>query len=94
MEVSVKTNWSWIIKVIFKQRQRIIHIYNMFLPDIFTKLLELKICRFANPARSHAVFVLWMACNGRLVTKDKLHCFGMIDHVSCCFCTMKKRFNT
>lgn len=30
--------------------------------------------------------MLWLACNGRLATKDRLIRFGMISNDSCCFC--------
>lgn len=45
---------------------------------------------YGNLARPKAQLVLWLACHGRLATKDRLHRFGMIDNIQCCFCSQTK----
>jgi hypothetical protein len=37
-------------------------------------------------ARPRALVNLWLACNERLATRDRLHKFGLIDAISCCCC--------
>lgn len=101
MEVSVKTNWSWIVKAIFKQRQRVINnqYYGTMLNQYYVSTRQIykairtdsmQVCQrkiwMDKPASLRVLFMLWMDCNGRLATKDKLHHFGMIDQVNCCFC--------
>ncbi|XP_058777120.1 uncharacterized protein LOC131651476 [Vicia villosa] len=41
---------------------------------------------YHNIARPRAIFILWLACNGRLATKDRLRKFGMLESDECCFC--------
>lgn len=41
---------------------------------------------FCNYARPRAIFTFWMACLGRLPTKDRLQIFGIITYGKCCFC--------
>lgn len=40
-----------------------------------------------NIARPRAQFTLWVACHGRLATKDRLYRFGMIQDATCAFCS-------
>lgn len=48
---------------------------------------------FGNMARSRANFILWLACRGRLMTKDKLSKIGvMIDRI-CSFCDQLESCN-
>jgi hypothetical protein len=42
---------------------------------------------YGNMARPRALINLWIACNERLVTRDRLHQFGLIGNICCCFCT-------
>ncbi|XP_058752433.1 uncharacterized protein LOC131625603 [Vicia villosa] len=48
---------------------------------------------YKNIARPRACFILWLACHEKLATKDRLHRFGMIDNVSCCFCSGMESLN-
>lgn len=41
-----------------------------------------------NHARPRAIFTLWMACNKRLLTKDRMNRFGMATDGLCVFCKM------
>ncbi|CAI8610766.1 unnamed protein product [Vicia faba] len=38
-------------------------------------------------------FVLWLACNGRLATKDRLRRFGLINDENCIFCHQRETHN-
>ncbi|XP_058742336.1 uncharacterized protein LOC131614805 [Vicia villosa] len=40
-----------------------------------------------NRARPRTVFILWLACNNRLATKDRLAKFGRIVDCECAFCS-------
>ncbi|XP_058776177.1 uncharacterized protein LOC131650488 [Vicia villosa] len=48
---------------------------------------------FGNYARPRAVFILWLVCNGRLATKERLKKFGMISDDCCAFCLEKETTN-
>ncbi|XP_058783773.1 uncharacterized protein LOC131658504 [Vicia villosa] len=48
---------------------------------------------FGNFARPRAVFILWLACNGRLATKVRLKNFGMTQDDRCVFCEEKETLN-
>jgi hypothetical protein len=48
---------------------------------------------YGNNARPRANFILWLACHGRLATKDRLLKYGMIDNNTCCFCTKEETLN-
>ncbi|CAK8574064.1 unnamed protein product [Lathyrus sativus] len=37
--------------------------------------------------------MLWLACHGRLATKDRLHKYGMIEDTECCFCEKNESLN-
>ncbi|XP_058775926.1 uncharacterized protein LOC131650226 [Vicia villosa] len=41
---------------------------------------------YHNIARPRAMFILWIACNGRLATKDRLRKIGILTDDACCFC--------
>lgn len=43
-----------------------------------------------NMARPRACFVLWMACHGKLATKDRLYRMGFINDDICVLCAKKK----
>jgi hypothetical protein len=42
---------------------------------------------YGNLARPRALVNLWLACNERLATRERLHKYGLIDAISCCFCS-------
>lgn len=54
---------------------------------------EWKNLLYGNTARPRANFILWLACHGRLSTKDRLCKYGMIDDKSCCFCSEEESMN-
>jgi hypothetical protein len=84
-----------------KQRDGIkqIQVWNEMItaPKFSMKMMYLAIhdrsqtgCRtlfYGNLARPRALVNLWLACNERLATRDRLHKFGLIDAISCCFCS-------
>lgn len=41
---------------------------------------------FDNMARSRAIFMMWLACHGKLVTKEILKRFGVMHSDNCNFC--------
>ncbi|XP_058752774.1 uncharacterized protein LOC131625952 [Vicia villosa] len=41
---------------------------------------------FKNLARLKAKFIMWVACHNRLATKERLHRFGLLNSICCCFC--------
>ncbi|XP_058745986.1 uncharacterized protein LOC131618845 [Vicia villosa] len=45
---------------------------------------------FGNMARPRSVFLLWLACNGMLATKDHLKKIGMIQDDRCAFCVQQE----
>lgn len=45
---------------------------------------------FGNLAHPRSVFVLWLACNGRLATKERLKKFGMVQDDRCVFYSQKE----
>lgn len=42
---------------------------------------------YGNVARPQALMTLWLACHGKLPTKDNMHRFGLIQNKLCCFCS-------
>lgn len=36
---------------------------------------------------------IWLACHGKLATKDRLHKFGMVENTKCCFCGKMEYIN-
>ncbi|KAK2421853.1 hypothetical protein QL285_032436 [Trifolium repens] len=101
MEACVPDNASWIMKAIMKQRDGIhqIQMWNEMInaPKFCMKKMYLAIhdrsqivtwrtLFYGNLARPRALVNLWLACNERLATRDRLHKFGIIDATRCCFC--------
>ena len=41
---------------------------------------------YRNPARPRAHIIVWLACLERLNTRARLHRFGFIQDMCCCFC--------
>lgn len=42
---------------------------------------------YGNMAHPIAMFVLWLACYGRLGIKERLLNFDLVEDARCCFCT-------
>lgn len=42
---------------------------------------------YGNLAGPRDIFVLWLACQGRLATKERLCRFVLISNDCCCFCS-------
>ncbi|CAK8562587.1 unnamed protein product [Lathyrus sativus] len=57
------------------------------------QLVEWKNLVYGNNARPRANFILWLACHGRLATKDKLLKYGMIDNNECWFYAKEETLN-
>jgi hypothetical protein len=55
--------------------------------------VEWRVTMYQNIARPRAIFILWMACHGRLATKDRLKKFGVNLDVKCCFCNQEETLN-
>jgi hypothetical protein len=56
-------------------------------------VVDWKVTLYGNIARPRALFIFWLACHGRLPTKDRLHKFGVSVDVKCCFCTKEETIN-
>ncbi|KAL5146890.1 putative ribonuclease H protein [Glycine soja] len=108
MHIEMKNTDSWIMKAILKQREDLEKIDNMEelmirgsinMGKLYRKLQdcgqrkEWKNLLYGNTARPRANFILWLACHGRLSTKDRLCKYGMIDDKSCCFCSEEESMN-
>lgn len=48
---------------------------------------------YGNKARPKAQMIPWLVCHGKIVTKSRLHKFGMIDNVYCCVCANEETLN-
>jgi hypothetical protein len=102
MEAIIPKNASWIMKAIMQQKEGI-HQNQIWLEMMETQKFSMKKIYLAfhdqsqsvawktlfygNMARPRALINLWIACNERLVTRDRLHQFDLIDNICCCFCT-------
>lgn len=95
-------NSSWIMKGIMKCRPLILnnHAWTTMshLPRYVTQIMykELqgdaaevnwKILTLGSLAWPRAQLIAWLACHGRLATRERLQRFGLIDTSMCCFCT-------
>lgn len=99
MDMEMKNHHSWIMKEIMNQRESIHRIQqmwdNMVVPkviDWYTTLIDdgqravwRKLITY-NKARPRAVMCLWLACRGKLATKDRLKRFNLIQDSSCVLC--------
>ncbi|XP_058733894.1 uncharacterized protein LOC131605567 [Vicia villosa] len=99
--MEIKVNGSWIIKHILKlgedikgtqQWQYLNQGAKFQTRDIYKELMkhhplvEWRGLVYKNKARPRAVFVLWLACQHRLATKDRLAKFGVNVDQHCVFC--------
>lgn len=48
---------------------------------------------YCNKARPRAQMILWLVCHGKIDTKARLHGFGMVDNMQCCFCDKDDALN-
>lgn len=102
MRMEIMENWSWILINILKTRDtvtrleqwkdkenthrfRMKHLYLGYLSRL--PKVEWKGLVCGNRARLRVVFMLWMACNKRLATKDRLEQFGCNVDRKCVFCS-------
>ncbi|XP_058750078.1 uncharacterized protein LOC131623068 [Vicia villosa] len=105
MVVPIKNSCSWILKEILKTIQEVEGLnqwQQVVKNDVFkTKkfyysLVEAKSkvpwrkLMYENEASPRALFTLWMSCNKRIGTKDRLSKFGMISEENCEFCPAKE----
>jgi hypothetical protein len=56
-------------------------------------VVDWRVLMYGNIARPRAIFTLWMACHGRLATKDRLNRFGVTIDDKCCFCPKEESLN-
>ncbi|XP_058726066.1 uncharacterized protein LOC131597381 [Vicia villosa] len=45
---------------------------------------------FGNFARPRSIFIFWLACNGRLATKERMKRFGLLPEDKCLFCPQQE----
>jgi hypothetical protein len=93
------TSCSWIWKAILKQRESLLqiqgweHMKGRMITRMVYQVLKVgypsvdwKVTMYQNFARPRAIFTFWLACHGRLATKDRLRKFGVNVEATCCFC--------
>lgn len=103
--VTIRSICSWIMKAVLMQRinlqqnqtwQRMLQDPNFYTRKVYHNL---KMPQQTVPwrkmvsnsiARSRAIFIVWLACQDRLSTKERLHRFGFIDNDSCIFCDQQE----
>lgn len=103
--VRVKSNCSWILRSIMKSREITTQsqVWNRMLQQVSSKTqvmyrelqetkpnVHQKNIFFNNFARPKAKFILWVACHNRLVMKDRLRRFALIDNYVYGFCSEKE----
>ncbi|XP_045810689.1 uncharacterized protein LOC123905094 [Trifolium pratense] len=101
MEVCIPDNASWIMKAIMQHRdgihQNLVWIEMLNASKFRMKKMYMAVhdraqsvvwrtLFYGNVARPRALVNLWLACNERLATRDRLHKHGAIDTTRCCFC--------
>ncbi|XP_058762042.1 uncharacterized protein LOC131635435 [Vicia villosa] len=101
MTVKVRASCSWMLKVILNQREDLAgmqawkdslsarkfckkKIYIGFLTN--NQTVPWRKVFYDNEARPRAFFITWLACHGRLATKDRLKRFGILDNENCVLC--------
>src|SRR4051812_29880728 len=104
LTIPCKPSWSWMMKGIMQQVgciPTIQHSWNTILQrprfqmkSIYRGILEDNIrvnWRFMlkhNVARPRGCVTLWLLCQGKLATKDRLTRFGIIQDSCCSLCSM------
>lgn len=63
------------------------------IPQHYDQKVEWKDLIYDNNAKPRSCFITWLACHGKLATKDRLFNFGMIDNKKCCFCSEEESKN-
>ncbi|XP_058726146.1 uncharacterized protein LOC131597466 [Vicia villosa] len=101
MEMQRKDSFSWMFKVLLQIRDQVKNSaqwnhmkqsQQFKMKKMYTSLMEQsedmdwKGLIMGNQARPRAKIILWLACHGRLATKDRLVKFGMISDTKCEFC--------
>ncbi|XP_058746599.1 uncharacterized protein LOC131619534 [Vicia villosa] len=67
--------------------------------DIYVKLIQDQTPRpwrrilYDNGARPRAKFILWLACHGKLATKERLKRFDIMDDDTCSLCSAQETQN-
>jgi hypothetical protein len=56
-------------------------------------VVDWRVTMYGNIARPRAIFTFWLACHGRLATKDRLNRFGITVDAKCCFCPIEESLN-
>lgn len=103
-----KDNGSWVMKQIMKSRSDMFatRVWNRLesndkfhMKSVYCELLEhMPVMPWHNlishnKARPRAVFILWLACNKRLATKDRLAKMGFINDRGCQYCNAEESVN-
>ncbi|CAI8606324.1 unnamed protein product [Vicia faba] len=109
MEVNIKDRFSWIIKKILLQRNKVAQMQetwdNMQGKGKFSMKktydcmdgddvqVHWKALMYKNDARPRAIMTLWLTCHKKLATKDRLKRFGMIAHDDYSMCDKNETIN-
>ncbi|XP_058740873.1 uncharacterized protein LOC131613201 [Vicia villosa] len=104
MQVPIKESYSWLSKKLLHARQLYQELdashagrgNKIQLKSLYIKLLATDVkpvwkhLMFGNFARPRSVFIFWLACNGRLATKERMKRFGLIQDDRCVFCSQQE----
>lgn len=107
MDMKSKTSYSWLMKAILKQRESLVCMQTTWNQMMHNKMFRMKKVYmkmrsvnhdpvpwnrifYGNTTRPRAMMTLWLACHG---TKERLHQFGLMDSIICCFCPQEETTN-
>jgi hypothetical protein len=103
LTMPLRPSCSWILKAIIHQREALTQIqgWQQMQGKTITKkvytflridypMVDWRVTMYGNIARHRAILIFWLACHGRLATKDRLGKFGVTVDVKCCFCPRDK----
>ncbi|XP_058776772.1 uncharacterized protein LOC131651122 [Vicia villosa] len=79
--VSFPTIWA---EMLNENKFSMSRVYQCLLQD--NPLVEWRHLLCHNIARPRAKMLLWLVCQGRVATKERLHKMGMIQHMNCELC--------
>lgn len=101
MNTMITNNFSWVLKNVLSQREYIHTLQPVWdellnserfkMKKAYDKMMEADRVHWSglmrkNCARPRAIHTTWLACHGRLGTKDRLVRFGMITDKICSLC--------
>ena len=95
MEADINNNSSWIIKNVMKRRYNISFVQQVWdkmlqmpkfsIKEMYTEMIDdntrvqWKSLFMCNRARTRALLTLWLICDGKLATKDRMCKFGRLE---------------